>query len=140
MNASIHNTYPGTANADVLVMPAGPPDLALGAALTAGLLEWTDSAMRRYPNGLVVMAGTSDIPEGARLAKLMEVRDFVVRCGFPSARVRYATEALPDGTSSSAFLLKIISAREAELEVQSICGLLKGAAESTGGAPCTSAS
>jgi hypothetical protein len=113
--------------------------------LANAIRGWANSALSRYPNGLVVMAGSPNLSEVMRNELLREVRSLVTDTGFPPDRVRCAAEAFPadlaeaDVSAAPAVLLKVISARQAEMEVRSIAGMFSDFG-SKGGTPCTGAS
>lgn len=129
----------GRRDADVLIMQIESDRQVLNAPLAETLRQWTDDALRRYGNGMVVMAGTPDLTRMGRVSMLSELRNLVVARGFAGDRVRYMAEALPDCAAKSALVLRVISSRQAEAEVQSICGLLENV-EVDREALCTSAS
>jgi len=115
---------------DELVLQSGVGGRVSSAAGMVG--EWAEAALGRYPDGLVLIAGDGALPDSLRWARLHEVRAMIVEAGFHADRVRCASDALPEpdeGESegaTSTLRFKVISGRQAELEVRSIATLMAG--------------
>lgn len=128
---------PRLADDALFALAPGAEGLAEGDA--TWIKRWVSDWLPHAPDALVVMGCVGMQARAARLSALRQVRDALVGCGVPAARIRYTGDALgapvvfapqagltPPEPLAAAWL-KVVRARDAELSMRSIRSLFERA-------------
>jgi len=123
----------------------------LGEGDATWIRRWVRNWLPHASDAIVVMGCVGPRPRAVRVRALRQLRDALAGCGVPEERIRFTGEALTGSAlhttrvdhdprpPSAAAWLKVLPAREAELNVRSIRSLFESATPERRSA-CTSAS